>query len=568
MDESTNTNEFSISTLPKDPHRWAKMAAEHPELHCPIVDAPQDEPKKNRYVVHVDESCSTFDDFTIRPAPQKNGLSQNVSLASPPYINSIYQQEEKPYTYNDFRSVAFLNNYNLSVNNYLLNSFFVCQPPRQEVEELKPMEIANRFSELTKSFFVGDRMYAYNGVYFKHHNRLDTLRLIAQMFHQEVYAKGKPSFVKEIYESLLIAPKIQYEFFPPDDPAIAFQNCTFSLEDRMVHAHSPMWKISYGITCNYRPESLSCPRFDQFLFEASCGNEAWMDRVYEVIGHLITPHRGKSKFFVFQGVPNSGKSMLAEFILSLFNYEATITMRLERLSSPFSISELQDKAIWMAPEKSSKPLDPDTIALMKTLVGGDRITAEEKNKQMVRFINKAKPLIVTNYPLLPKVYDEAFYQRAVTIPFQYAVPSGREDPSLPEKFATEKDAIVTKALHKYLEMLDSGRSFSGEFALNEVVMDMQGCSSETSVEGMVYQFVQSYLVEAEQSGIFAEDALSCFLTQIGSINENSFSKLFKKYVLEVYGIVQKRERKPGQKNPQSFYPGLKLKESTFALSTN
>lgn len=71
MDESTSTNEFSKSALPKDPHRWAKMAAEDPELHCPIVDAPQDEPKKNRYVVYVDDSCSTFDDFTIRPAPQK-----------------------------------------------------------------------------------------------------------------------------------------------------------------------------------------------------------------------------------------------------------------------------------------------------------------------------------------------------------------------------------------------------------------------------------------------------------------------------------------------------------------
>jgi putative DNA primase/helicase len=100
---------------------------------------------------------------------------------------------------------------------------------------------------------------------------------------------------------------------------------------------------------------------------------------------------------------------------------------------------------------------PLATALMKTLTGGDQITARGLYQPVpITFTPSHSAMIVTNH--LPKVpaNDDALWRRLVVIPFDVVIPPAERNPQLSEQLQLSADGILAWAVEGYLDYLKQG----------------------------------------------------------------------------------------------------------------
>lgn len=95
-------------------------------------------------------------------------------------------------------------------------------------------------------------------------------------------------------------------------------------------------------------------------------------------------------------------------------------------------------------------------ALMKTLTGGDAITARPLYGKPVTFDPSHTPLMVTNH--LPKVAgdDPATWRRLRVVPFDVVVPESERDPKLGQRLQLDADAVLAWAIEGYRQYEQMG----------------------------------------------------------------------------------------------------------------
>lgn len=187
----------------------------------------------------------------------------------------------------------------------------------------------------------------------------------------------------------------------------------------------------------------------------------------EVLGYCLTTSNAAKKFFLFNGVSNSGKSKIIELLTALVGQKNVSNVPLQDLNG-FKIVEVYQKILNVYADLSNKSMNNDNI--IKVLTGEDRVFADRKYKSPITFYNTAKMLFSANN--LPKVNgdnSEAFFNRVMIIPFRHAKPVEQQDHKLLEKFLSEKDAIFMWMLEGILRLHNNGYKFShSEIIENEV----------------------------------------------------------------------------------------------------
>ena len=208
---------------------------------------------------------------------------------------------------------------------------------------------------------------------------------------------------------------------------VSFANGVLNLKTGHLHPHNPAFNTYYEIKSSYDQHSRPHPVFDQFLASITGGDPALEQRILEVIGYCIVPDTQGKVFFVFQGVPDSGKSVLAAFIRGCFNDDATVAMDILSLGERFSVSSLIGKQLCTSMDLPAAPLNAKSVSIFKMLTGGDPITCDIKFAPHTTFYNTAKFIFGTNHMILTQNNDPAFYRRAITVPFLNMVPKERQD---------------------------------------------------------------------------------------------------------------------------------------------
>ncbi len=88
---------------------------------------------------------------------------------------------------------------------------------------------------------------------------------------------------------------------------------------------------------------------------------------------------------------------------------------------------------------------------IKTLTGGDRITARFMRRDFFDFDPQFKLFIVGNHKPRLNVVDEAMRRRLLLVPFTVQIPKGERDPNLPHKLEKEWPAILRWAVDGCME---------------------------------------------------------------------------------------------------------------------
>lgn len=413
---------------------------------------------------------------------------------------------------------------------------------------------------------LGEAIYSYTGHFYQHITAENLRRLIMALCRSQVESEGNSRLVEEVYRLLMVEPTICEKPEQISSYLVSFTNGVLDLKTSQLHPHDPRFNTYYEIDAKYTAYSQAHPVFDKFVMSLTGGDPVMALRILEVIGYCLVPDTKGKVFFVFQGVPDSGKSVLAAFIRGCFNNDATVAMDILSLGERFAASSLIGKQLCTSMDLPSTALSSKTVSTFKQLTGGDPLTTDVKYAAHITFFNTAKFIFGTNHLLLTQSMDPAFYRRAVVLPFSYTIPKEQQDFYLLEKLNQERGAIIYDAVQAYLTLRARNYVFSGNYILNEVI-DSESQNTSPSVEALLCQFIREFCVVGDEYEAFVDDLYQSFVYNFGvnSLAYDQFSSalLAACASMGVHCVRRtQKKRKPGCKNPLAHLAGISLRGST------
>lgn len=310
-------------------------------------------------------------------------------------------------------------------------------------------------------------------------------------------------------------------------------------------------------------KGIATPYMDSFLAASANGLPKFQERVWEMIGYLVSPDRYGKCFFILQGVPNSGKSVLGSFIQALFPQYRVSNLNIDQLNKKTASSQLMDKSINISMDLPNKALAPIAIRNIKQITGNDQITVEHSNGAFENYSGHCKFLFATNHALTLRGADSGLEERIVCIPFTYSIPATQRNPSLLYCLLNEKDSIVAKALAYYRDLRYKGYIFSGsEYELFKPRIRYIPTEAEDS-DSSLCEFVETRCeFVSDDKGIHTADLYKNYIQFCKELNitpidnERSFSRR----LVRCYGeqLVKKKWRKNGESTPQWGFTGIAI----------
>jgi len=307
-------------------------------------------------------------------------------------------------------------------------------------------------------------LYYYDDGIFKPCLQADFLELLWEILSKDELAKYNLLNFRNAYTFITSNPDIKIDDFP------VYEYCAVC-NDYMVNiANGEYRKISHNdlvtskINADYIPQSnLYTPMFDNFLSCVSNGDKQLERLICEVIGWCCTlPNHSKKVFFVLGYAPDSGKSVIGNFLKMLYGEDLVSHVPIGDMGTRFGTSPIIGKAINISMDLPSSTLNSMAVSAVKMLTGGDGISIDIKYMSQIQYKQPIHLLFASNHPIKLAEYDDAFYNRMVFVPFNNSVSHEQQDHELLKKLWQERDGIVTKCLFAVQDMLYEGRSFSCE----------------------------------------------------------------------------------------------------------
>lgn len=434
----------------------------------------------------------------------------------------------------------------------------------RQLIDLNLSEIASFLVEKYQFAAVGKKLAIFRGP--------DWEILSSDDYQREVFsyiAKASPEFsgflnsrhLDEIVRHILRDPKTpQLREIPAADSHTLC--CSDQLyvwpEGRRFEASSRDLRFSHLEVASTEIGPIPTPYFDDFLRTVAGDDENLCSLILEVIGVILAGYPCKN-FFVFEGVPSSGKSQLARFLRGILGKTSCYSVNgVNELAGRWTTGMLPGKLLCLCSDVPDKSLSANVVGLIKQLTGDDPIQGEKKYEDPFVFENMAKLLFLSNFPLriAGGRQDAAILQRLVRVPFRHSVPQERQIPKLYEHLLDEAGGIIWQALQALEDMEERGGRFTeigdtldeevgfiptlrervDEFVRNACISDV---TARISTRVLFDAFVRYYT-----DGSFQND-----------ISPVQFGKVFAESVPQLGGHV-----KPYRTATERGYVGIRLKD--------
>jgi P4 family phage/plasmid primase-like protien len=195
-----------------------------------------------------------------------------------------------------------------------------------------------------------------------------------------------------------------------------------------------------------------CPRWIAFLNEALGGDAEAIRFLQQWFGYCLTGYTSEHALLFIYGPGGSGKTTILNIMAELMGAYAihVATSTLTKKTHQAHAQELArlDGARLASVSETTKGVKCDEN-LIKSLTGGDRITANFMRQNSFEFVPQMKLVIVgNNQPSLSDV-DTAIQRRFNILPFDH--PPKRKDPKLMDKLRRELPGILTWAMQGALD---------------------------------------------------------------------------------------------------------------------
>ena len=338
-----------------------------------------------------------------------------------------------------------------------------------------------------------------------------------------------------------------------------------------VFPHDEKFLFTYVVRANYlsNPNLIHCPSFDHFC-QTSLAPLTYEDEdtkqkiiaekrqlLLEIIDYICCDnHAGKCAFFL-KGEPDSGKSVVANFITQLFQPELISNVPLHKLSERFFKAELFGKKLNVAGEIQGKQLAE--IATFKSITGGDAITGEYKGKNPFSFTPRCKLLFAGN--ALPGTSEsdatKAFVNRLIVLLFNHSIPKEKQDKDLLKKLWNERDSIFTLAMQALKNLHERNYRFIVPAESSEFI------KSFVNRNNSLQMFLQDCCVFGEKYRIHNTDLMRAYTNYCTQNGLDVFSKKKLYEMLSGYPGVYYKKFRIGNRNAMGHI-GIALKDSIIS----
>jgi len=430
---------------------------------------------------------------------------------------------------------------------------------------MSAVEIAEILRTNVAFRMVDNALYAYIRPVYVFLDTGAALRLIMQYCRDAARDYGNGQIIRQIYDVITMEPEIAQKRITISDRYITFRNTVLDVHTGASFPPSPSYFNTAFLDVDYVPGAIACPNFDTFLTTLAVGDPLLVARVWEMLGYLLSNDISAKVFFVMQGLPNSGKSKLGEFIKNLFNIDAVTNLDIATLGRQFGMADIIGKRLNASLDLPAGTLKSESVSIIKQLTGGDMMTADIKFMPRVKFQNSCKLLFATNHPITLSERDDAFFDRLVAIPFTVSIPREQCDRDLLKRFEQEKSAIANKALKHYCQLKARNYIFSGDFQINAMfTVENQAYEHQTvfDAEEQVRNFVEQrcMLVDEADGKTLTVDLFNAYREFRGESLSILSLKQFSEALRRGYeGYIFSDRWRVNGSNPQRGFQGIILK---------
>jgi putative DNA primase/helicase len=221
--------------------------------------------------------------------------------------------------------------------------------------------------------------------------------------------------------------------------------------------HNDWLSKSTGV--NYDPEA-QCPRWLQFLEEVFQGDRELIGYIKKSVGYSLTGDTSEQCLFVGWGKGANGKSTFLEVVGTVIGEYAqtlpSITLKEHRNENniPNDVARTCGaRFVKMIEVKERAKLNEERI---KSLTGGDKITARFLHQEWFEFYPQFKIWLAANHKPIIKDTSEGIWRRIHLIPFEAYFPPEAQDQHLVEILREEKSGILNWAIEGCLEWQSGG----------------------------------------------------------------------------------------------------------------
>ncbi|PSJ87756.1 phage/plasmid primase, P4 family [Aeromonas veronii] len=296
----------------------------------------------------------------------------------------------------------------------------------------------------------------------------------------------------------------------------------------MMTHHSP---VAYDPTA-------TCPRWEQFIGEITCGDAEYAAFLQRCVGYWITGRTDEQLLFFLHGGGCNGKStfmsviqqLLGEFSRQISSNVLLFNRNGNNGPNP-SLTKLVDARLVVANElPEGSRMDEN---LVKAMTGDDVIVARAPYaKKEMEFHPSFSLVMVGNHK--PEIRDTSngMWRRMLMLPFNAAFTKAQLDPMLMEKLRAEMPGILNWAI--------------------------QGCQMwqeqrlKASIPARLKQDVETYRAESDMVGCFLEEC-----TQARAVAKVPMS--------EVYAVYSRWAQQNGEWAMKQLALKKKLIEKGFAV---
>ena len=246
-------------------------------------------------------------------------------------------------------------------------------------------------------------------------------------------------------ESRVIATREQWD---RDPWLLHVANGTLDLTQQQLRSARREDYITKRCPVSFRPEA-TAPLWESFL-ERILPDEKVRDYVQRFFGYALTGEIGEHVMHVFWGSGANGKSTLLEairFVHGDYGVTAppTLLMQAKGDKHPTDQTMLHGARLAISTETpEGGRLDENT---MKSLTGGDTITARRMREDFWSYEPTHKLVVATNHRPRVTGNDEGVWRRLRLVPFEVKVPEKERDPHLLRKLKEEAEGILVWLLH-------------------------------------------------------------------------------------------------------------------------
>jgi len=240
---------------------------------------------------------------------------------------------------------------------------------------------------------------------------------------------------------------------------VQFKNGIYDLQSGLFRDGTPEDMIRQTVGFNYDPDA-TCPVWEDAILEIMDYDSEMVEYIQDIIGYSLTGETTEQEFYILTGNGSNGKSILLNMLLALLGDYS--------IHTPFStfegwkyrfnsndLARLVDARLVTSSESSqSGVINEERV---KSITGGDPITARFLRKEFTTFTPKFKIMLAVN--TLPEIQgnDNGIWRRIKVIPFNVSF-KGREDFSLGKKLEQELPGIMNWAIKGALRWQKHGLS--------------------------------------------------------------------------------------------------------------